>query len=871
MKNRTDDKKVFQPPLASDTHLSDYLEILIRRKWMILILFVVIVAGVTTASLLATPQYKAAAQLLLTGQPTPMNPLGETPRRVPEINLYHQTQVNLLKSRSLARTVIDELGLRERFTQDASATPTPTDPAPTEAEADGAIINRYLKNLEILPVRNSSLVNVTFTGSNAELITRIVNKHAKAAIQNAIQDRKQQAMNALDWLKSQISRQKKEVENAQRAIYDFKKQHNALSLEDNQIIYSQELQELNSALTRAKSDRIAKQATYLQLQEILTKRQDILQMSELSEDPVIQNLRNQLVSLMSQKIEWGTKFGPKHPKMIELDSGINQLNQEIMKEKQRLMKAMKSDLDRAVAVEGTIVKSLARQKEIAMSLGEQAIEHDVLKQQAESSQEIYDFLLKQSKEVSLSSAIKSSNMHVVDYAEVPTVPVSPNLKLNILLAVFLSLFAGVGLSLFLEYLDNSVKTPMDVALRLGLPVLGMIPFHKAFKGKNGNNPLIEPPTNGNRESLPPTIYHISNRLPDALRSRSEGLFGRVLIVESVTMDEGKSTVIAQMASNLTEAGLRVLLVDCDFQRPSLDRILATSNGGGLGIAIDHIMSRNLTSGTLSEYSMDDLFFLVGLKKRSGRLIVENDEQTMVAFFQNGVLVHIQNKKTMERNRIGTMLLNGGFITVTQLNDALQRHQRTGQPLGYILVNAGYLGREKLRGPLRLQIEEYLQKMFSWKRGRFVFKPGMVHLYENERIFFEEDYSPMINSLGRIERSKFIEKELFSHLLNLRKENLYLLPAGSSYKLIGSLNHALMNKVFEKLKQHFDVLLVDTPPLDAASGIESIFPLADGIVVVVKAGHLSVKVLSGALNHLPQDKIIGTVLNQVKSKVHPTYY
>lgn len=871
MENRTDTNKAFQPPIASDTHLSDYFEILKRRKWMILFLFVIIVGVVTTVSLLSTPQYEATAQLLLGGQPTPMNPLGETPQRVPEINLYYQTQVNLLKSRSLARTVIDELNLVERFTQTASAAHIEADPTPTESEADAVIIDRYLKNLQILPVRNSSLVNVTFSGSNAELITLIVNKHAEAAIQNAIQHHQEQAMNALDWLKSQISRQKKEVENSQRAIYDFKKQHNALSLEDNQIIYSQELQELNSALTRAKSDRIDKQATYLQLQEILTKRQDILQMSDLSEDPVIQNLRSQLVSLMSQKIEWGTKYGPKHPKMIELDSGISQLNQEILKEKQRVMKSMKSDLDRAVAVERAIVQSLARQKEIAMSLGEQAIEHDVLKQQAESSQDIYDFLLKQSEEVALSSAIKSSNMHVVDYAEVPTEPVSPNLKLNILLAVFLSLFVGVGLSLFLEYFDNSVKTPMDVALRLGLPVLGMIPFHKALQGKNGTNPLIEPPSNGDRESLPPTIYHISNRLPDALRSRSEGLFGRVLMVESVTMDEGKSTVITQMASNLTEAGLRVLLVDCDFQRPSLDKLFGVSNGGGLGIAIDRIMSRNLTGGTLSKYSMDDLFFMVGLKKRSGRLIVNNDDQTMVAFFQNGVLVHIQNKKTLTNNRIGTMLLNGGFITDTQLNDALQRHQRTGQPLGYILVNAGYLGREKLRGPLRLQIEEYLQKMFSWKRGEFVFKPGVVRLYENERIFFEEDYSPMINSLGRIERSKFIEKELFSHILSLRKDNLYLLPAGTSYKLIGSLNHALMKKVFEKLKQHFDVLLVDTPPLDAASGIESVFPLADGMVVVIKAGHLSVKILSGALSHLPQDKILGTVLNQVKTNVHPIYY
>jgi Mrp family chromosome partitioning ATPase len=448
--------------------------------------------------------------------------------------------------------------------------------------------------------------------------------------------------------------------------------------------------------------------------------------------------------------------------------------------------------------------------------------------------------------------------------------------LNMLMAVLISLFTGTGMAFFLDYLDNTVKTPLDVAVKLGLPVLGMIPVHKALgrpktkrrfigagNGRGGNGQA------GNDNDLPPT-YHISNRLPNSLRSPAEGLFGRVLIVESVTMGEGKTTVISQIASNLTEAGLRVLLVDCDFQRPSLVKLFKITRNGGLGKSIDRIMSHQLSSGTLSNYSMGDLFFLLALKKKSGRLVVTNEDQELIAYFHNGVLVHIQNPASPENNRIGTMLRNGGFITDEQLNDALQRHRRTGQPMGYILVNAGYIGRDKLKGPLRLQIEEYVQKMFSWKRGQFVFKPGMTTIYENERIFFEEDYAPMINNLERIEPSKFIEKELFENIHSLKQENLYLLPAGTSYKLIGALNQVLMKKIFEKLKQHFDVLLVDTPPLDAASGIESIFPLADGMVMVVKAGHLSIKTVNGALNHLPQEKIIGTILNQVKMPPNSYY-
>jgi polysaccharide biosynthesis transport protein len=876
-------------PEMQEAHLSDYLEVLARRKWVVILLFIIIVGSVTAYSVIATPQYEATAQILLGGRPTPMNPLGETAERLPERNLYFQTQVNLLSSRTLAHKVIDQLSLEDVFalqsrpnpflafaslTKSADDKEFEDDPASTQNSGFARrlkVLNWYLKHLIVSPIRDSSLVHLSFTGPDAELITQIVNQHAKTAIENTIQQNQTQAKEALDWLRAQIEEQKKEVERSQRAIYEFKKKNNVLSLEDSQIIFSQELQELNSALTKAKSERISKQAIYLQLQEITKNRQNAMLMPEISNYSVIQNLRNKLIDLKSDQIEMGTKYGPKHPKMVELKNGIRQLQNEIDIETKRLKNSIEADLNRARAIEASITQSLEKQKQVAMKLGERAIEYDVLKQQTESSQDIYDFLLKQSEELGLSSAISSSNMRIVDKAEIPIDPVRPKILLNILLAVFIALFAGTGCAFFVEYLDNTVKTPMDVAVRLGLPVLGMIPFQKSLQGKDGYVPLLEDrnyPAKG-ENALP--IYHISNRLPDELRSPAYGLFGRVLLVESVTSNEGKTTVIARIASNLTEAGLRVLLVDCDFQRPSLDKLFKVHNGSGLGRSIDRIMSHHLTSGTLGTYSMDDLFFLIELKKLSGHLMVKNDDQTFIAHFQNGVLIHIENQNIPENHRIGNMLLNGGFITKNQLSDALKRHQRTGQPLGYILVNAGYIGREKLRGPLRLQIEEYLQKIFSWRNGTFSFQPGMIHIYENEKIFFEEDYTPMINNLGRVENSKFIEEELFSHITELKKDSLYLLPAGTSHKLIGGLNQILMKKIFEKLRQRFDVVLLDTPPLDAASGIESILQLADGIVLVIKAGHLSIKNLNGAINHLPKDKIIGTILNQAEVNPQNYYY
>jgi succinoglycan biosynthesis transport protein ExoP len=879
----------YSRPIVPEYHLSDYLEILYRRRWIVIITFAIIVGSVTAFSLFATPQYQATAQILLGGQPSPMNPLGESSDRLPERNLYFQTQVNLLSSRSLSRKVIEELSLDKVLAENAKPNPflafasfkpfqsdkKENDPAlPSDIQEIPSLsqtIDWYLKRLSVVPVQNSSLVQIGFSGPDAGLITQIVNTHAESAIQDTIHQHQSQAKDALDWLRSQIDQQKKDVERSQYAIYEFKKKYNVLSLDDSQISFSQNLQELNTALTKAKSERIAKQAVYLQLQDIIKSKKNILLMPEISNYSVIQNLRNQLIDLKSKQIEMGTKYGHKHPKIQVIDNGIRQIENEITLECGRLKNAIKADLDRAVAIENNVRNTLDNQKQIAMHLGERAIEYEVLKQQAKSSQDIYDFLLKQSEELGLSSAIRSSNMRFVDRAELPIKPISPKLLLNILVSILLAFFTGTGLAFFIEYLDNTVKTPTDVSNKLGLPVLGMIPFHNALQKDQVSVSLLESSPGRNQDALPPPIYHISNRLPDELRSYAQGLFGRVLIVESVTMSEGKSTVITRIAANLTEAGLRVLLVDCDFQRPSLDKLCKVPAQGGLGKSINRIMSHRLHSGTLTEYSMDDLFFLIALKKMSGNLIVKNDEQTFIAHFQNGVLMHIQNRNAPKSNRIGSVLLKGGFITEDQLNDALSRNQRTGQPLGYILVNTGIIGREKLRGPLRLQIEEYLQKMFSWKNGDFLFNPALFHIYENEKIFFEEDFSAMINTLGRIENSKFVEKELFSQIVDLSQDNLSLLPAGTSQKLIGALNQFLMKKIFEKLRQRFDVILVDTPPLDAASGIESIFQLADGMVVVIKAGHLSVNILNGAINHLPQDKIIGTVLNQVKVKAHHHYY
>jgi len=280
-----------------------------------------------------------------------------------------------------------------------------------------------------------------------------------------------------------------------------------------------------------------------------------------------------------------------------------------------------------------------------------------------------------------------------------------------------------------------------------------------------------------------------------------------------------------------------------------------------------ILSQNIHTGTLDTCSVDDLFSIISLKKLSGNLAVTNSSNAISAFFENGQLHHLESRENPVANRLGTMLVRGGFITNTQLEDALERNQRTGQPLGYILVNAGYLTLDKIRGPLKLQMEEQLQKLFSWKHGTFSFEQENLKTYENERMYFDENYATTIKRLSHRGGSRLFEGEILSHIKTLTKPDMSLLTSGrESPKLSGMVFVMLLSKFIDILKQRFDIVLVDTPPLLEDPDATFLSSISDGVILVVKAGNLSVKAIKEASIGIKEvnAKILGAVLNHVKS-------
>src|SRR5204863_7301243 len=128
------------------------------------------------------------------------------------------------------------------------------------------------------------------------------------------------------------------------------------------------------------------------------------------------------------------------------------------------------------------------QKNEARSQNRTGIEYGVLQREAESNRQLYESLLQRTKETGISTELRATNVRVVDPAEVPRSPISPNVQRDVMLALVASLVLGIGLAFFIDYLDNRMKTPEDLKAYLGVPFLGMIP--RVERGKEGSSRVL---------------------------------------------------------------------------------------------------------------------------------------------------------------------------------------------------------------------------------------------------------------------------------------------------------------------------------------------------------------------------------------------
>jgi capsular exopolysaccharide synthesis family protein len=581
--------------LVDEPHLLDYVKVLYKRRWTAITAFLVVFLSVVVYTFTATPIYEARAKLLIEADNPNIVSFKEVLEEGQSRTDYYQTQYNLLQSRSLARRTLDTLKLwnhpqfggkseKEGFSLRGAISGAVSyvgrvfrpakeqPPAPDETVAQSQAMDALLGNLRISPVRNSRIVEVTFRSPDPALATNVANAHAKGYIEQNMEFKFLTSKEATDWLSARMAEARTQVEDAETALQKYREQNEAISLEDRENIVVQKLADLNAAVTRAKTERIEKEALYSQLAGIQNNQAALDTFPAILANTFIQQQKAELATLQRQQAEMAEKLGDRHPEMIKIRATVQTAQAKLQGEIGKVVQSVRNEFLSAQAQERSLTSALDAQKRDALAMNRKAIEYGVLRREAESARQIYDSLLQRAKETGVSSELRASNIRIVDNAERPRAPVTPRKGLNLLLALFGGGILAAGLAFFFEYLDNRIKTPDEIKAHLALPFLGLIPTIPD-KERQGAAPLLN---NGVPASFAEALRTVRTNL--LFSSAEEGM--RSLAVTSTGPGEGKTVVSSNLALALAQAGQRVLLIDGDMRRPQLhDRFAQKAEPG----------------------------------------------------------------------------------------------------------------------------------------------------------------------------------------------------------------------------------------------------------------------------------------------------
>jgi len=553
-----------------DAHLWEYIYVVLRRRRLVLAVFLGVAALATLRSLLTRPVYEASSQILIERDTPNVLTFKEVAQVDAARDDYYQTQYKLLQSRALARRVIENMNLLQDPEFGGPRSPEEMEVVKTAAPGASPVMERaidaFLARLRVVPVKNSRLVTVTYESFRPEMAAAAANQLAQLYIKQTLEFRYQTSSEAAQWLGQQIEEQKGKVEAADRALQKVKEQEGIVNIEERRTLLEQKLKELGTALTTLRTDRLQKEALFNQMRNASNPEE----LPDVMRSPVVQQLRMELATLERTQAQLLERYMDQHPEVVKVRNQIQETRKKIAGESQRVIRAAENDYKAAAAQEASVGAALEAAKAEALDLSRRSVQYDTAKRDADAGKEVLNSLLSRHKQTDVAQELNNSNIRIVDAASVPRGPVRPQKARDIAMGLALGLFLGIGLAFFLDYLDNTIKTPEDVRKQLAAPLLAVIPEINA-----ANDVVI---IKGGVETPLADGYRL---LRTSLAYCWPETASRIILVTSTSAGEGKTVTSVNLALILASLGGKVLLVDCDLRRPQSHTLLRGKKSPGL--------------------------------------------------------------------------------------------------------------------------------------------------------------------------------------------------------------------------------------------------------------------------------------------------
>ena len=595
--------------ITKDTHIKDYINILLRRKWIVISFFLITVTTVTIATFIQKKTYKASATVIVEVESPNVLSVKDIVK-LGESNYfayrdYIETQQEIIKSRRTAHHVMNNLRLRSREEFKKAKNP----------------LELLLKKVKVEHVRDTRILRISAENGDPKLVALIANEFANVYTSSNMSLKVKMSGQAQGWLTEEVETQKKKVRESELKLQNYKEKNDIVSIANQDAMMGDSLTKLNTSYLSAQERRIRAETNY----NSLIDKDGNVNLENLSalftDNPSLKKLKEDYLTQAALLVDYKKIYKHKHPKMISLLEGIEYLKTGIKSE-------VDTEYKNAVQEEAKFKNAMAGQKTNALEHERKIINYNALQREVDTNERILEIVLNRLKETSIASQIQTNNVRIQDLAEIPRKPIKPKKTLNLMLAVIMGLLGGAVLAFFKDYMDVSLKDPTDIAALLQIPVLGSVPKIKADGKKIAEKKDIDLIVEKDSNSLASEAYRSIRT--NLLFSMNQSGFSKSLVITSSVPREGKTISAVNLALMLANSGERVLLVDADMRKPRVHTIFNYDNVSGL---LQFLTGEKDFDSTVKYSGISNLYVATsgGTTNRPAELI---SSENMKRFLQN---------------------------------------------------------------------------------------------------------------------------------------------------------------------------------------------------------------------------------------------
>ena len=614
MKDQFNQVKFNEDFEEQEIKLTDYLNIIIRFKWIVASIFLAIFVASFIYTAKAPRIYKATSKVLLEEKMGSNLFFTSMGNKASSIN----NQIQILQSFPVMKIANQILSRHEEYKNF---------PISQIEELPESYLKR---NLEIDTERETDILIINFESTNPLEAKEGANAAAHALMQQDTDYARREFRNAREFLANQLDEHDRRLRSAEEELRIYKIEHGVSMLSEETQKLIEQSSDLTAMLSEAETELdVANNHLYFLTEELNVQDNFLADVNLVLSSPLLEQLKRETVALQIQYVNFLTKsdYSPDHPELVALKNSIESAKMKLTEEIQKILLVKSGSADPLVFrssliekistaqieqnIKSTKVVSLRaaveKYNERMSQLPDTEVQLARLERNYKINEKTYTMLIEKYEEAKIAEKSKLGKIRIVEEARVPKNPIKPNKKMNMMIAIVLGLGLGIGAALLVHSLDSKIRTFDDVRKYVSLPVLGTIPLIQTDDIEFDNiEQKIATSKGDEKENFKIILQQIQAKLvtnyspkssaAEAFRILRTNIISRkknsdctTLLITSSGPKEGKTTIQANMATALAQMDAKVILVDLDLRRPMVHTIMGFDKEIGIS---DFLMDKS---------------------------------------------------------------------------------------------------------------------------------------------------------------------------------------------------------------------------------------------------------------------------------------